>query len=1509
VGGASYFYSTLTALDLSIRDITSNGQIYTSNNVASTGSTSGALRVTGGAGVQGNLYVGGTVNAISTSTNSTVFAVSGTQASTSSITGSATFAGGIGVGANSYFGANMTIAGTTDSSSSTVGALTVAGGLGVSKNIYVGGNAAITGTLTSNTGLNVYGGNGLLAASNVSTQRSGTSVTTAGMIVQTGLVCQTNAVLPRGWIALGAPLPLSSSTYKFGSKSLDLTGTAGTLGGSYISLPNFWPSMNTGNWTLEFWLYHTCTATSSFPNIVSTGLSAIMVQARDTNLLISLASAGSYNIANAVASPALTANAWNHVALIFDGSAYYCYVHNGTSSSRTTIATSSLTLNIITSTVTYGYWAIGTSNNGKGQIGYIDDFRLSNTVRYSTASSSHTPPASQLSWDSSTVTLNNFEAADCVSGAQCNFGLVVGSGLPATSSTSAALAVTGGAGVTGDVYVGGSMNLTTPLGVASGGLGLNTSATASGAIPYTSATGTWSTLAKGTDGYVLTLVSGLPAWQAASSGTNMASLYVSGNVDATSASTGSITTAGGIGVAKSVYVGNQLTVGGASYFFASTASTSSTTGAITVTGGIGVAGNSYFGGTLNVLSNVTTASRNFFYENGNWVVNTPAQVSFTGTGSTTFSSTGYFQVPSLGSLFTTSSAFTIEFTFSYASGTGGTILGNSSNGNIFRVYLPSHSAGAATNVKIDVGNGTNYTGYQFTTSGSLPISTATTVVIQYSSGAWWGFVNGSAINGTNTPLRTSNNYQSAFLTNMTVHYNTGDTPEAGLSFTGFRVSSGLLYSIGSSTITPASAPYSVTSATVLCNNFTLPISGLVSTNSIAEYLNASELVYSGSGNNSVFAQGATFSKPITVSNYTASSSTTTGALTVNGGIGAQGNLYVGGTTTLSTPLGAASGGLGINTSATAAGALPYTSGTGTWSTLAAATNGYALVLSSGVPAWSPQYTTEAGYAELIGSSNQSISATTNTAVQFGTINSNSFSSSTLTITGTGNTTFTNVSGRTIIVEVSATYRTNVNYSGMLNIWIYKNGGGTFYGQQLLYVTGSTSGAVATQTTLSLAANDYFQIICWTSSATSIGGGGANASVLNLYLKNNYTTAVSNSMTTLSLSDASASSNSTTGALQVAGGISTQKDLWAGGSFFTSDTGGTGATLKIAATGGSTYIESGAANSSGSAAPLNFTSMNASATWMTLTSTDLWLNTANLHVASGGTNYGWLHCDTTRICLEGQNSSKVSLAAGGVEYLEVTTSGVVRALATTNSSSTTSGAFQCNGGIGVQGNGYFSGGISAGTNSTASYFGANVQLVGGANLGDTYLRLRSSTDNNHYLTYIGGAIDGPKLAGNAAVVFATTASGDRLLCNSSGVTYYGGLTNGSDRRIKDNIISLDLDHCKSFIAVANPVSFTFKRGDGVPTYGFIAQEVRDAGFTDLVKETPYSDMNIEDDGSSAPGTVLTMSYTSITPILTKVVQSILVENAALKQQVNDQQAQITALQAKLDALISVLGVTL
>jgi len=68
-------------------------------------------------------------------------------------------------------------------------------------------------------------------------------------------------------------------------------------------------------------------------------------------------------------------------------------------------------------------------------------------------------------------------------------------------------------------------------------------------------------------------------------------------------------------------------------------------------------------------------------------------------------------------------------------------------------------------------------------------------------------------------------------------------------------------------------------------------------------------------------------------------STTAGGQTINGGL------------TLGTPLVPASGGTGINTSATVAGSILYTNGTGTWTTLAPGSNTNVLTLASGVPTW------------------------------------------------------------------------------------------------------------------------------------------------------------------------------------------------------------------------------------------------------------------------------------------------------------------------------------------------------------------------------------------------------------------------------------------------------------------------------------------------------------------------------------------------------------------------------
>ena len=72
--------------------------------------------------------------------------------------------------------------------------------------------------------------------------------------------------------------------------------------------------------------------------------------------------------------------------------------------------------------------------------------------------------------------------------------------------------------------------------------------------------------------------------------------------DTTSGSTGSIFTAGGIGIAKAVYVGTTATVAG------TTDSSSTTTGAIITAGGVGVAKALFVGTTANVAGAVTLQS-------------------------------------------------------------------------------------------------------------------------------------------------------------------------------------------------------------------------------------------------------------------------------------------------------------------------------------------------------------------------------------------------------------------------------------------------------------------------------------------------------------------------------------------------------------------------------------------------------------------------------------------------------------------------------------------------------------------------------------------------------------------------------------------------------------------------------------------------------------------------------------------------------------------------------------
>ena len=167
-----------------------SGEYIASNTTAATSTTTGALRVSGGAGIAGNIYAGGIQNtpignftpntgAFTTLATTGVFTSSGNivaasgTASTNTTTGALVVSGGAGVSGDIYAGGiqdtpigsttastgafttvtssgttiasgNLVAAATTNSVDTTTGALVVRGGAGIASNVIIGGNIVVT---------------------------------------------------------------------------------------------------------------------------------------------------------------------------------------------------------------------------------------------------------------------------------------------------------------------------------------------------------------------------------------------------------------------------------------------------------------------------------------------------------------------------------------------------------------------------------------------------------------------------------------------------------------------------------------------------------------------------------------------------------------------------------------------------------------------------------------------------------------------------------------------------------------------------------------------------------------------------------------------------------------------------------------------------------------------------------------------------------------------------------------------------------------------------------------------------------------------------------------------------------------------------------------------------------------------------------------------------------------------------------------------------------------------
>jgi hypothetical protein len=103
-GGDSSFAFNVSTTTLTIPTLNATGIANFTNSSVSSSAATGAVQVTGGVGIQGQLNVGGATNKITSST-----------ASTSTSTGALIIAGGIGIAGNAYVGGNVNL-GTAPSS-------------------------------------------------------------------------------------------------------------------------------------------------------------------------------------------------------------------------------------------------------------------------------------------------------------------------------------------------------------------------------------------------------------------------------------------------------------------------------------------------------------------------------------------------------------------------------------------------------------------------------------------------------------------------------------------------------------------------------------------------------------------------------------------------------------------------------------------------------------------------------------------------------------------------------------------------------------------------------------------------------------------------------------------------------------------------------------------------------------------------------------------------------------------------------------------------------------------------------------------------------------------------------------------------------------------------------------------------------------------------------------------------------------------------------------------------
>jgi hypothetical protein len=520
----------------------------------------------------------------------------------------------------------------------------------------------------------------------------------------------------------------------------------------------------------------------------------------------------------------------------------------------------------------------------------------------------------------------------------------------AVSTQTGALQVAGGLGVGQGGYFGGIVTATTFVGNFNGSLtGTVTTATnlaggATGSMPYQSNPGVTTMLPIGTNGYILSVVAGLPSWVLAS-GLSAGSATTASNIAGGLAdqipyqtAPGNTTFNAGLRFNGTTFTTTNVVVSGTTNSLNNT----STQGALLVSGGAAIAKDLYVGGDINLqgslylkgvgLDQITGSTGTFDYviiEGTGTALTVNDTVDINGTAASISTNTGALQVT--GGVGVGAGMFV-----------GGIVTATLFSGPVTQIWTVGTPTNATFYPTFVDANNASQTGESVYTTSSFYLNAATGIVTVANNTAV-ATTNSGALQVVNGGVGIGGGIVAGGVSTFTNTVGASSTNSGALQVVGGVGIWGGVFVGANSTYT----------GLLFVNNNT----AVATTNS-----GALQIVNGGVGiGGGIVAGGVT-----TLTNTTAVSSTSTGALQVRGGVGVWGGMFVGAdstytgllfvnnntavSTTNSGALQIVNGGLGIGGGIVAGGVTTLTN-----TTAVSSTSTGALQVRGGVGVWGGMY--------------------------------------------------------------------------------------------------------------------------------------------------------------------------------------------------------------------------------------------------------------------------------------------------------------------------------------------------------------------------------------------------------------------------------------------------------------------------------------------------------------------------------------------------------------------------